>query len=217
MSPKSKKKRKRKKRKSILSKRIGPKMRGNAAVTNRKFVIVSFFAAITLSSLCQSAFAVFKQHAETENWQNLCYALGLGLFLLKYFVDDVKDDSEKDTTLPSRRILGLLSVAWTCFLLAAFAAEEMMVSAWFWFVGIAIVRLLLWQETRGTSDKRKRGYARQNGILGIIVLVFASSPCWGRLWKSGGDWVWENGPLAIAVVSGVFFLCALSDGKQEKA
>ena len=119
------------------------------------FVAVSFFAAITISVLCGNIYKLLegvdlcKIFSASINCNfesiNTIYAISLLIFLIKYFLDDIIGDINRNDNITSPIKLVNLGLGWTFFLLAAtFVSNESIdCSAMFWLLGVIMISIVL--------------------------------------------------------------------------
>jgi hypothetical protein len=184
-------------------------------MSSKRFVIVSFFVTLSLSALCQSSYDILKAvfgHVTAAGALNLLYAVSLGCFIVKYFIDDVVDDNAGLRERISRRSLASLIVAWMFFLFATLSAGSLSVSALFWLVGVVVVSLFLLKNQSTIPPKCFRRYLLENAALGLVLLVLSLPlvvPGMGKtiIQGSGVDC------LALATIGA--FVTMLCDGAPE--
>lgn len=143
---------------------------------------------------------------------NLLYAVGLGCFIVKYFIDDVVDDNAGLGEKISRRSLASLIVAWMFFLFATLSAGSLSVSALFWLVGVVVVSLFLVKNRSTIPPKCFRRYLLENAALGLVLLILSLPllvPGMGRTAIQGVG----VGCLAFATIGA--FVTMLCDGEPE--
>lgn len=184
-------------------------------MSSKRFVIVSFFVTLSLSALCQSSYDILKSvfgHLSARGGLNLLYAVGLGCFIVKYFIDDVVDDNAGLGETISRRSLASLIVAWMFFLFSALSAATLSVSALFWLVGVGVVSLFLVKNRSTIPPKCFRRYLFENIALCVVLLILASPlvvPWAGRIAVLGVG----VGLLSFATIGS--FVAMLCDGEPE--
>lgn len=184
-------------------------------MSSKRFVIVSFFVTLSLSALCQSSYDILKSffgHVSVERGLNLLYAVGLGCFIVKYFIDDVVDDNAGQGETISRRSLASLIVAWMFFLFATLSAGSLSVSALFWLVGVVVVSLFLVKNRSTIPPKCFRRYLLENVALGVVLLVLALplfAPCAGKTMVLG------PGIILLSCATIGAFVAMLCDGEPE--
>ena len=143
--------------------------------TSKKFVVVSFFAAITLSALCNSIFNIFAQVSTSQESYYLFalfYPVSLLMFLIKYFIDDVVVDFQDDSERITRSSLTFLVIAWTLFLLSALSSMNTFTSSIFWIIGLIAVTVFLLKNRKPVGHAKC--YLIENLVL-ILVLGLVTS------------------------------------------
>lgn len=143
------------------------------------FVAVSFFAAITISVLCGNIYklvegvdlckifsAIINCNFESIN---TIYAISLLIFLIKYFLDDIIGDINRNDNITSPFKLVVLGLGWTFFMLAAtFVSEKgVVLSALFWLIGLVFITIVLCIDIcKNRKDKKQVVYNIQGFISG---------------------------------------------------
>lgn len=78
---------------------------------SKRFIVVSFFAAIAISSLCEEISDVlksldtFSNIFTNDNWKVLCYSFSFLIFMIKYYLDDIAEDR----VMTTERIIGSIT------------------------------------------------------------------------------------------------------------
>lgn len=138
---------------------------------NKRLTIVSFFAAITLSGLCNGFFSLFEQSICSDlKWYPVLYMISFLIFLIKYYLDDIF--SNKD--LPDARAkseIALLVVGWTFFLFAAISAKDVFLSSLGWLAGIIVLNIFLYKNK--VNENNFCIYLIQNGVLIFLLIPVA--------------------------------------------
>ena len=184
-------------------------------MSSKRFVIVSFFVTLSLSALCQSSYDILKAvfgHVTAAGALNLLYAVSLGCFIVKYFIDDVVDDNAGLGERISRRSLASLIVAWMFFLFATLSAGSLSVSALFWLIGVVVVSLFLLKNQSTIPPKCFRRYLLENAALGLVLLVLSLPlvvPGMGKTIIQG------SGVACLALATIGAFVSMLCDGAPE--
>jgi len=149
---------------------------------SKRFVIVSFFATLTLSAVCQGIFGVIST-ASCSGWTtllvlNAIYAVAYASFLIKYYIDDVIDDNGGISECVSRFSLARLIIAWMFFLIAALFVCELKASLLSWLIGTVIVTWFLIANSDGDIERRMfYRYLFEN----IIILFFVTMALGGTI------------------------------------
>ncbi len=157
----------------------------------RNTVMVVFFG-IAFALLLQSLFDdiinnvdIFKifnaDNIANKKAHRFLIGLNLGIFLVKYFIDDIVDATKCDKINSSATVAGnngkiitLLILAWTCFMIASasVAATSTLISLIFWFIGLFFVQLVVNFDNGSNSEK----YTTENILymLFIFLTIFFS-------------------------------------------
>jgi hypothetical protein len=158
-------------------------MKQNATQPTKRFVVVSFLAAIALSTLCNSIFGIIESYSDNilsrplDFVNALLYPASLMIFMIKYFVDDVIDE-RNDKEEPTRSNLALIVLGWIFFLLTAISATHTHESSILWAIGLIVVTTFLNMNIKVIGSNAKL-YMFQNLLLLalLITLIFSTSNC----------------------------------------
>ena len=146
--------------------------------SSKRFVVASFFAAITISVLCNSIYGVIvdclQSGLQIAAILKLAYSFSLMLFLIKYFIDDVVDDEIKEFEKTTRRSLASLIIGWTLLLLSSLFAQDISASAAFWTVGMIFITRFLYNN-RHLIPHHAWLYLTQNIVLLLLLALIAIS------------------------------------------
>lgn len=152
---------------------------GSLMNPSKRFVIVNFFAAITMSALCNSIFAIIKKNQIDYNL--IIYMSSLFVFLVKYYIDDIVEDTpqnDESKKICTRGDLFFLVAGWIMFLLASICAENQIISPISWLLGLFFIMAFmdamnpyttLTDVAPSTTDFI---YIRENCILIFMLAVF---------------------------------------------
>jgi hypothetical protein len=145
---------------------------------SKRFVIASFFAAITISVLCNSIFSILDKGGGSSfsllDLYLLLYSISFLMFLIKYFVDDVVDDRHDENERITRNSLATLVIGWTLFLLSALFAKNIFTSSVLWLAGLLAITRFLYRNKK-LVEHHATLYLRQNFILMVVLCFLAVS------------------------------------------
>ena len=156
--------------------------------SSKRFTAASFFAAIALSTLCNSVFSIIVSIIDSSSDDPsrqldsiiaLFYSASLAMFMIKYFVDDVIDDHHDNTKQTTRSSLAPMVTAWTWFILAALLVKDILLSALFWALGLVLITDFLCKNRRLVGHHASI-YICQNTCLFFVLIILAASE-WIRI------------------------------------
>lgn len=190
---------------------------------SKRFVIASFFAAITISVLCNNIFNLLDR---TFDLYSLLYSTSFLMFLIKYFVDDVVDDRHDETERITRNSLAMLVVGWTFFLLSSLFANDLFASAVLWFIGLFAISIFL-HRNRKAVEHHATLYLLQNIALLVVLCLVALSTFPHSLIASSCSVAadvarcrspFEGGTvICLALFNGWFFIVLLRDDRSPSS
>lgn len=151
--------------------------------SSKRFTVVNFFAAIALSTLCNSVFSIIVSIIDSSSggssWQPdfiiaLLYSASFAMFMIKYFVDDVIDDRHDNTERTTRSSLAPMVTAWTWFILAALLVKNILLSALFWVLGLVFITDFLCKNRRCVGHYASIYICQNTCLLFVLIILVAS-------------------------------------------
>jgi len=199
---------------------------------SKRFILTSLFAGITISVLANNLVSLITQFTESGYWTSFAYSAALLVFLVKYFVDDLTEEEAKRNGRTTRGNLILLVLAWIFFLLAALLLKNILISGFFWLVGLIFATIFICK--RAPIENKEickcscsaREYLIQNIILVLFLFILLlpdlcsllSSLYHARinflniLCKISWQQAWS---LALFLIT-IIFLCCTAAGNNTK-
>lgn len=163
--------------------------------SSKRFTVVNFFAAIALSTLCNSVFSIIVSIIDSSSddpsrrldFIALFYSASLAMFMIKYFVDDVIDDRHDNTKWATRSSLAPMVTAWTWFILAALLVKNIRFSAFLWALGLVFITDFLCKNRRCVGHYASI-YICQNTCLFFVLIILVASEYIRIVLPSFGLW-----------------------------